>query len=162
MYLSQRSSFKSSSVRDNITLGLDISDEEILKTFQKCGCLDLLAALPMGLDTMLVEEGANLSEGQKQKLAIIRTLLRKPDVLIIDEATSNLDALSEKVILDAIFNYCAEENATCIMITHKLSLIEDCDDIYIFDKGTIVDEGTHEKLLTSCNMYSVLWQEQCA
>lgn len=162
MYLSQRSSFKSSSVRDNITLGLDISDEEILKTFQKCGCLDLLTALPMGLDTMLVEEGANLSEGQKQKLAIIRTLLRKPDVLIIDEATSNLDALSEKVILDAIFNYCAEENATCIMITHKLSLIEDCDDIYIFDKGTIVDEGPHEKLLTSCNMYSVLWQEQCA
>ena len=115
---------------------------------------------PKGLDTMLVEEGANLSEGHKQKLAIIRTLLRKPDVLIIDEATSNLDTITEESIKKTIEGL--SENMTCIIIAHRLNTIRNCDYIYVMDKGKIAEQGRHDELLQKNGVYKKMWDNYCS
>ena len=110
----------------------------------------------MGYDTPLDENASNLSGGQKQRLAIARALLQKPKLLILDEATSQLDSITEAGIKDTIFN--SQEELTCIIIAHRLSTIQACDRIYVMENGKIVENGEHKDLLKKDGLYANLWK----
>ena len=107
---------------------------------------------------MLEENGANLSGGQKQRLAIARALLKKPDILIMDEATSNLDSITEKAIEKTINEL--SDNITTVIIAHRLSTIMRCDKIYVMADGEIIEQGSHTQLMNDRKSYYNLWKEQ--
>ena len=100
----------------------------------------------------------NLSGGQKQRLAIARALLKKPDILIMDEATSNLDSITEKAIEKTVKEF--TNNITTIIIAHRLSTVRNCDKIYVIENGSIIECGSHEELLDKKKYYHKLWMEQ--
>ncbi|OGO77742.1 MAG: bacteriocin ABC transporter ATP-binding protein [Clostridiales bacterium GWB2_37_7] len=158
-YISQDIFLFSGTIRENLSLGAeDLSLEEIIEVAKMTRAHDFINALPLRYDTMLEENGANLSGGQKQRLAITRALLKKPDILIMDEATSNLDSITEKAIGKTI-NELAKD-ITTIVIAHRLSTIMKCDKIYVMDKGEFVESGTHQELMKQGGIYFNLWKEQ--
>lgn len=114
--------------------------------------------LPEGTSTMVGERGLKLSGGEKQRVAIARTILKNPPILVFDEATSSLDSHSEKTILDAIKELA--KSTTSLVIAHRLSTIVDADKILVFDGGKIVEQGTHEQLLARRQKYQKLWLAQ--
>ena len=120
------------------------------------GFLDDILEMPRGFDTELGESGVRLSGGQAQRLAIARALLRKTPVLILDEATSSLDNVTQKKVMESI----AESRQTVIMIAHRLSSIKDADRIAVLSDGKITAEGTHEELLSICEEYRNLYQSE--
>ena len=117
---------------------------------------DFIDELPQKYDTFLHENGTNLSEGQKQRLAIARAILIKPHILILDEATSNLDSISEGHIKNALDQFGAD--TTVIIIAHRLSTVVDCDHIYVLDKGEVAETGSHEELVSKEGCYYEMWQ----
>ena len=119
---------------------------------------DFINNMPTRYNSSLEENGANLSGGQKQRLAITRALLKKPDILIMDEATSNLDSITEKAIERTINE--STQGVTTIIIAHRLSTIMRCDKIYVMDKGEFVESGTHYELMEKGGIYYTLWKEQ--
>lgn len=158
-YINQEPFLFADSIMNNIRLGnANMSDKDIILACQLSHASEFIERFPMGYETVLEEDGANLSTGQKQRISIARAILRKPQLLIIDEATSNLDVLSEKAIKDAIFNL--NNNLTCIIITHRLSTIKDCDCIYVMENGQIIEYGTHEELMNHESKYFALWNMQ--
>lgn len=126
----------------------DLRNEKRNKLFneliKRCSLDDLCGKLPFGIDTMLDENGVNLSGGERQKIAIARALYKNPDILILDEATSNLDNVTEKKIVDMIKKITKDK--TVITIAHRLSTIKDYDEIFVMKKGKIVDSGNYKKL----------------
>ena len=151
-YISQDIFMFSDSIYKNLKIGNEaISDEEVEEICRKCGIDSFIRSLPMGYETVLEENGRNLSGGQKQRLAIARALLRKPEVLIMDEATSNLDVITEKSIQKMIDELSSD--MTCIIIAHRLNTIKKCDNIYVMDKGHVAEEGTHSELLAKEGLY---------
>ncbi len=158
-YVSQEVFLTASTIRENLMMGnnLKYSDDELLSVLDHC-CCSFIHDLPFGLDTVLEENGKNLSGGQRQRLAIARALLRKPRILIMDEATSNLDSLCEYELLQNLNKI--EPELTVIMTAHRLNTIRKCDHIYVLDQGKIIEEGTHDKLLEADSHYSKLWMRQ--
>lgn len=151
-YISQDIFMFSDSIYNNLKIGNEsISNEETEDICRKCGIDSFIRSLPMGYETVLEENGRNLSGGQKQRLAIARALLRKPDVLIMDEATSNLDVITEKSIQKMIDELSSD--MTCIIIAHRLNTIKKCDNIYVMDNGHVAEEGTHSELLAKKGLY---------
>ena len=110
--------------------------------------------MPKGFDTIIGERGVRISGGERQRLAIARAILKNPPILMLDEATSSLDAESEKLVQEAIENLMV--NRTVVMIAHRLATVKKADRIIVLDKGVIVEQGTHEKLLSEEGIYSRL------
>ncbi len=137
-----------------------LTQSDIDESLNFTGLTDFVASLPQGLDTMLIGAGAHLSQGQKQLFAICRAFLSSPDILILDEATSNVDTQTEKHIQDAMARLM--NIGTCLVIAHRLSTIQDADKIIVMDHGQIVEMGNHKELLDRKGFYSELYQIQFA
>lgn len=158
-YVPQNVELFSGSIRENITLGKsNASYEEIKSACENAGCKEFIEKLPGKYDTFLEEAGGGLSGGEKQRIAMARALIKKPSFLILDEATSNLDFISEAKIFDTLFK--KGKNITMLIIAHRLSTIRSCDIIYVMDKGKIVEEGNHESLLKKKGYYYKLYISQ--
>lgn len=155
-YISQDIFLFSDTIYNNLRMGDEsISNERIQEVCKLCQADQFIENLPMKYETMLDENGSNLSGGQKQRLAIARAMLRNPHILIMDEATSNLDTITEEGIKKTMDQICG--NMTCIIIAHRLKTIRNCDYIYVMDKGNIVEKGTHEELIHKKGIYSKYW-----
>ncbi|PXA73646.1 type I secretion system permease/ATPase [Vibrio sp. 11986-1-5] len=147
------------SVSENIAQSKpEASLEEIIAAAKLSGAHDFILKLPMGYDTILAEGGQSLSGGQRQRLAIARTLLSDPKILILDEATSALDDESQALIQANMANIA--KGRTVITIAHRLSTVRDCDRIIVLHQGNIVEQGSHQELLTFGKQYKQLWQLQ--
>ncbi len=154
-YISQEIFLFSDTIYNNLKFGNEsVTDEEVRNVCKLCGVDEFIEKLPLKYNTMIEENGSNFSGGQKQRLAIVKALLKKPDILIMDEATSNLDTITEENIKRAIENF--SETMTCIFIAHRLNTVKSCDYIYVMDKGSICECGTHQSLLEKGGMYKKL------
>lgn len=132
-------------IRENISYGKPgSSEDEIIHAAKQSNSWEFISTFPQGLETIVGDRGIKLSGGQRQRIAIARAILKNPSILILDEATSSLDAESEKLVQDALNNLM--QNRTSIIIAHRLSTIRDVDRIYVLDQGKIVEEGTHAEL----------------
>lgn len=158
-YVPQETFLFSGTIYDNLTLGLDQADmEQVVAAAKMAKAHDFINALPLRYNTRLEENGANLSGGQRQRLSITRALLKQPDILILDEATSNLDSITEKAIERTIEEH--TKDIATIIIAHRLSTIKRCDKIYVMEAGKIIEAGTHRELVLMGGRYAQMWQEQ--
>jgi subfamily B ATP-binding cassette protein MsbA len=147
------------SVRDNIAMGrLGASTEEIAAAAAAANAAEFIARFPEGYDTWIGERGLLLSGGQRQRLAIARAILRNPQILIFDEATSSLDTESEALVQAAIDNLL--RSRTAIVIAHRLSTVRNADRIIVLDRGRVVQEGRHEELVAQGGLYRRLYEMQ--
>lgn len=146
-------------VRDNIAcVKRDATFAEVVRAAQLAGADEFIERLPRGFDTMLEEDASNLSGGQKQRLAIARALIVNPRILVLDEATSALDSESEMIIRRNLRRIA--EGRTVIIVSHRLSMLSDANQILVIDRGRIVDVDHHDRLLSKCMIYRHLWNQQ--
>lgn len=149
----------STSIKENIRYGkLDATDEEIIEAAKAVNAHDFIMSLENGYDTMVNERGTRLSLGQRQLLSFARALLANPRILILDEATSNIDTQTEIIVQKGIEKLLS--NRTSFVIAHRLSTIRDCDKIIVIDNGEITESGTHEELLNLKGYYYELYKAQ--
>jgi ATP-binding cassette subfamily B protein len=146
-------------VRENIALGRpDAALAEILEAARAAELDPFITSLPERYETVIGERGANLSGGQRQRLAIARALLRQPELLIFDEATSHLDTTTERAIQHSLTTVLTGK--TVVLVAHRLSTIKEADLIYVLHQGRIVQAGTHRELLAQEGRYRLLWRAQ--
>ncbi len=158
-YISQSSFLFSGTIKENILYGnINANEEEIINVCKLCKLDDYINTLPLGYDTLIEENGKNLSAGQKQRLSIARALLSRPNVLIMDEATSNLDYITEREIEDTIELLC--KKITVIIIAHRISLVKNCDNIFVFKNGEVIENGNHKNLVSKRGYYYQLCNSQ--
>ncbi|MDZ8224884.1 ABC transporter ATP-binding protein [Nostoc sp. ChiVER01] len=144
---------------ENIRYGrLDATDEEVIEAARKAYAHDFIAQIKEGYDSLVGERGVKLSGGQRQRIAIARVILKDAPILILDEATSSLDSITEKAIQDTLD--LAMDGKTVIVVAHRLSTIAHLDRILVFDQGRIIEDGTHAKLLARRGAYYRLWKMQ--
>lgn len=149
----------SGTVAENISLhNPDATLEEISEAAKKAGADEFIQKLPKRYDTLLGEHGGGLSGGEKQRLALARALLGNPSMLILDEATSNLDTVSEMDIHNAI-RQLRSDNVSVILIAHRLTTVTGCDKIFVMQNGKIIESGTHKQLLKEQGLYKKMWSE---
>ncbi len=142
-------------VRTNLTLGRELTDEQLWQALEVAQLADTVRELPCGLDTVVGRQGVRLSGGQRQRLAIARMILSDPQVVILDEATSALDAETEAKLHDALREFL--KNRTTLIIAHRLSAVKQADRAYVFDGGQIIEEGMHDELIKGDGLYSRLY-----
>ena len=153
--VSQDTYLFNASIRENIMLGRpDASQVELEQAARQANCHDFITAFPDGYDTLVGERGMQLSGGQRQRIAIARALLKNAPVLILDEATSHLDAVSESQLRQALENLM--QGRTTLVIAHRLSTIRDADRIVVLDQGRAVEQGSHQELLGRHGLYAQL------
>ena len=151
----------SGTIRENISYGSEnATDDEILKAAKITQAHSFIRRLPQGYDTVVSESGGNLSQGQKQLLCIARVMLRDPDILILDEATSNIDTRTELLVQEAFIKMM--EGRTSFVVAHRLSTIQNADVILVMRAGQIVEQGRHEELLEKRGFYYELYNSQFA
>jgi ATP-binding cassette subfamily B protein len=146
----------SGTVRENIMYGrLDATEEEMVEAAKAVGAHDFIVRLEQGYDTMLQERGSNLSVGQRQLLSFARAVLADPRILILDEATANVDTQTEKIIQSALRRLL--RGRTSLVIAHRLSTIQDADRVVVLDDGKIVQIGNHRELVATDGIYRHLY-----
>lgn len=150
----------SRSIEDNIRLGLDLSREDVRKAADMVQATPFIEKLPQGFDTVMAERGATLSTGQKQLICFARALAHDPRILVLDEATSNVDPATEQLIQNAI--EVLMKNRTSIVVAHRLSTIQKADQILVIDNGRILERGNHQELLARRGIYYNLYLLQYA
>ncbi|MBL7736987.1 MAG: ATP-binding cassette domain-containing protein, partial [Chitinophagaceae bacterium] len=160
-FVTQDTQLFSGSIKENLLfVNPTATEEELNDVLHKASCTRLLERAEKGLDTMIGEGGLKLSGGEKQRLSIARALLRKPRLLLFDEATSSLDSLTEEEITNTIIEVSSLKYQISILIAHRLSTIMHADRIYVLEKGDIVEMGTHEKLIGEKGLYYAMWRQQ--
>lgn len=156
-YVPQNVELFTGTIEENIKLGKrDATLEDVKQACKMAGCYDFIEKMPAKYGTFLEEAGANLSGGERQRIALARALIKNPDILILDEATSNLDFVSEAHIYEMLFNL----KCTLIIIAHRISTIRKCDKIYVIDGNQIAESGTHDELLSAYGVYKKIWDSQ--
>lgn len=148
----------SSTIRENVAYGIDADDDSIIEALKKANAYGFVKKMKDGLDTRVGERGIKLSGGQKQRIQIARAILNNPPILILDEATSNLDSRSEALVQDALENLMKDR--LVIIIAHRLSTIQDVDRILVISKGKVLDEGSPQELSQKEGIYSDLLKYQ--
>lgn len=156
-YVPQEPLLFSDSIYNNITFGRECDVQQLDETIKLAQLEDFVQAQPKGMDELIGERGLKLSGGEKQRIAIARALLDKPQILILDDATSNLDAETEREFINQLSE---TMDSTVVIVSHRLSILSNCDYIYVLDKGEIVEQGTHNALLKEGGLYWKLYQHQ--
>jgi ATP-binding cassette subfamily B protein len=158
-YVSQETFLFHGTVKENIAYGsFDATDEEIVAAAKAAEAHEFVQNLPDEYDTMVGERGVKLSGGQRQRIAIARAVLRDPDILVLDEATSDVDTETEMLIQRSLDRL--TENRTTFAIAHRLSTIKDADQIVVVEDGRVAERGTHEELIEANGLYAHLWGVQ--
>ncbi len=157
--VSQETVLFNGTVKDNIAYGrLEASDAEIIEAAKKAYAYDFISNFPHKFDTVIGDRGFRLSGGEKQRIAIARAMLKNAPILILDEATSQLDSQSEKLVKDALYNLM--EGKTVLVIAHRISTVQKANRIIVIEKGNIIESGTHEELLGGDSLYRKLYELQ--
>ena len=147
------------SLMDNIRYGrIDATDEEVISAAKKAHAHEFITKLSKIYDSLVGERGAQLSGGQRQRIAIARAILKNAPILILDEASSQLDSPTESLIQESLWDL--SQNKTTLVIAHRLSTLLNMDRILVFDQGVIVEDGTHTELLSLNGLYRKLWDSQ--
>jgi ATP-binding cassette subfamily B protein len=160
-FVTQDTQLFAGTIRENLLfVQPDATDADMLESLHAAACDTILYRGGTGLETRIGEGGMKISGGEKQRLSIARALLRKPSLLVFDEATSSLDSITELEITDTIRNLSQSGNHVVIMIAHRLSTIMHADTIYVLEKGTITESGSHDELLSQKGLYYAMWRQQ--
>src|SRR5438309_7244953 len=160
-FVTQDAQLFSGSIRENLLfVNPTATDRECMDVLRQASVESLLARADKGLNTVIGEGGVKVSGGEKQRLAIARALLRKPQLLIFDEATSSLDSLTEEEISKTIRDVAVSRDTITILIAHRLSTVLHADRIYVLDRGRIVEFGTHSELIARMGLYYAMWRQQ--
>ena len=151
----------SGTIRENLFfVNPHATDAECLEVLKQAACTSLLARADKGLDTLIGEGGVKVSGGEKQRLSIARALLRRPNLLVFDEATSSLDSLTEEEISATIRDVSLRADMITILIAHRLSTVLHADKIFVLERGAIVESGKHAELLELKGLYFAMWRQQ--
>jgi len=159
--VAQEAQLFAGTIRENLLFVMsDATDQQIRDALHKAACDDLLSRSSKGIDTVIGEGGMKLSGGEKQRISIARAILRRPRLLIFDEATSSLDSLTEQEITNTIREISLSREQISILIAHRLSTIMHSDVIYVLEKGKIIETGSHDQLLDQKGLYFAMWRQQ--
>jgi ATP-binding cassette subfamily B protein len=151
----------SGTIRENLRfVNPNAGDAECLDVLDKAACQGLLARAEKGLDTVIGEGGVKVSGGERQRLSIARALLRKPNLLVFDEATSSLDSLTEEEITGTIREVSRGRDLVTVLIAHRLSTVMHADRIYVLERGKVAESGRHADLLETKGLYYAMWRQQ--
>ena len=160
-FVTQDTQLFSGTIRENLLfVRPDASDEQCMDVLHKAACQSLLARATNGLDTLIGEGGVKVSGGEKQRLSIARALLRQPNLLVFDEATSSLDSITEEEITETVRELSSRKEHITILIAHRLSTIMHADRIFVLERGKIVEQGGHARLLEDKGLYYAMWRQQ--
>ena len=160
-FVTQDTQLFSGSIRENLLfVRPEATDAECLEALRRAACQSLLARADKGLDTVIGEGGMKVSGGERQRLSIARALLRRPDLLVFDEATSSLDSLTEEEISHTIRDVAESRDVMSILIAHRLSTVMHADRIYVLEHGRVVETGRHQELLEQRGLYYAMWRQQ--
>ena len=160
-FVTQDTQLFSGSIRENLLfVRPDASDAECLEVLERAACQPLLSRAERGLDTLIGEGGVKVSGGEKQRLSIARALLRRPSLLVFDEATSSLDSLTEQEVSRTIREVAGDRRVMTVLIAHRLSTVLHADRIYVLEQGRVVEQGRHDDLLAAKGLYYAMWRQQ--
>lgn len=160
-FVTQDTQLFAGTIRENLLfVNPNATDDMCLDALKKAACDSLLSRAEKGLDTVIGEGGVKVSGGEKQRLSIARALLRKPKLLVFDEATSSLDSITEEEISKTVQSISESKNHITILIAHRLSTVMHATRIYVLEKGKVAESGTHDALIKQSGLYAAMWRQQ--
>lgn len=160
-FVTQDTQLFAGSIRENLLfVNPNATDEECMDVLHRSACDSLMKRAENGLDTIIGEGGVKISGGEKQRLSIARALLRKPTLLVFDEATSSLDSITEEEITKTVQDVTSTKEHITVLVAHRLSTIMHADKIYVLEKGVVSESGTHKELVDQKGLYYAMWRQQ--